>query len=226
LITGISVPFNRHVFDWREAGISRSGSAPDGCLRQAYFHGGILVLRQAFQPPSPRILSLLAWAVGGALMLAVVGYWSVRFAVPRGEARPALALPKPAEAAQAITTRHLFGRGDKAAATSGDAGAVRVLGVASSDGAGGAFAIVSVDGKPPIPAIEGQEFGPGLRLTRVTSTGIEYQRGGMLQSAPLQEKRIAVPSPLPVPQVPVANLPPPSPSVNVPVVPAPPAPAS
>lgn len=151
-------------------------------------------------------------------MLAVVGYWSVRFAVPRGEARPALALPKPAEAAQAITTRHLFGRGDKAAA-SGDSGAVRVLGVASSDGAGGAFAIVSVDGKPPVPAIEGQEFAPGLRLTRVNSTGIEYQRGGILQHAPLQEKRTAAPAPLPTPGS-AANLPAPSPPVNVPVVPA------
>jgi hypothetical protein len=191
-----------------------------------FFHGGILVLRQVFQLPSPRVLSILAWMAGVALMLAVVGYWSVRFAVPRGGARPPLALPQPAEAAQAVASRHLFGRVDKATATSGDSGAVRVLGVASSDGAGGAFAIVSVDGKPPIPAIEGQEFAPGLRLTRVTSTGIEYQRGGMLQSAPLQEKRIAVPSPLPVPQVPVTNLPPPSPSVNVPVIPAPPAPAS
>jgi len=159
-------------------------------------------------------------------MLAVLGYWSIRFAMPRGEARPPLTLPKPAEAAQAITSRHLFGRTDKAAATSGDSGAVRVLGVASSESSGDAFAIVSVDGKPPIPAIEGQEFGPGLRLTRVTSTGIEYQRGGVLQRAPLQEKRIAVPSPLPVPPVPVTNLPPPSPSVNVPVIPAPPAPAS
>lgn len=172
------------------------------------------------------MVSILAWLAGVALMLAVVAYWSVRFAVPRGEARPPLALPKPAEAAQAIAARHLFGQADKAAAAGGDSGAVRVLGVASSESPGAAFAIVSVDGKPPIPAIEGQEFGPGLRLTRVTSTGIEYQRGGVLQRAPLQEKRIAVPSPLPAPQAPAPNLPPPSPSVNVPVMPAPPAPAS
>ena len=63
-----------------------------------------------------------------------------------------------------------------------------MLGVASSGPAGGGFAIISVDGKPPVPAVDGQEFAPGLRLKRVTATGIEYERAGVPLYAGLQRK--------------------------------------
>ena len=161
-----------------------------------------------------------------ALLLLVVGHWGMQVFTPRGEARPPLALPTPEEAGRAISGRHLFGQADKAAGSGVGSGAVRVLGVATADGSGGAFAIISIDGKPALPAIEGQEFAPGLRLTRVTSTGIEYQRGGIAQHALLQEKRTAAPAAPPVPPATATNPPAPPPPANLPAMPAPPVPAS
>lgn len=190
-------------------------------MRRAIISGGILVFRQVFQGASPRVPAVLAFVISVALLVWVIGYWGVRFVTPTGAARPALALPAPAAAAQAISTRHLFGLADGESAPAAGSGSVRVLGVAATGGSGGAFAIVSVDGKAPVPAFEGQEFGSGLRLTRVTPAGIEYQRGGTTQRALLPENRSG--SSLPPPLAPTAgsDLPAPAPSVNVPVTPAP-----
>ena len=163
----------------------------------------------------------LAFVISGALMLWVIGFWSIRLITPTASARPPLALPTPATAAQAITTRHLFGQGDGESAPAAGSGSVRVLGVAATSGSGGAFAIVSVDGKAPVPAIEGQEFGSGLRLISVTPNGIEYQRGGITQRALLPENRSDSSAPPPLAPAAGSNLPAPPPSVNVPVTPAP-----
>lgn len=72
-------------------------------------------------------------------------------------------------------------------------GAVRVLGVASSGPSGGGFAIVSVNGQSPVAAVEGREFAPGMRLNKVTASGIEYEWGGVLHRANLPEKNPASP---------------------------------
>jgi hypothetical protein len=155
------------------------------------------------------------------LLMWVIGYWGIRLVTPTGAARPPLALPTPAAAAQAISTRHLFGLADGESAPVAGSGSVRVLGVAATGGSGGAFAIVSVDGKAPVPAFEGQEFDPGLRLIRVKPDGIEYQRSGATQRALLPENRSGSPAPPPLAPPAGSNLPAPSPSVNVPVTPAP-----
>jgi hypothetical protein len=68
-----------------------------------------------------------------------------------------------------------------------------VLGVASSGPSGGGFAIVSVNGQSPVPAVEGREFSPGMRLNKVTASGIEYEWGGVLHRADLPEKNPASP---------------------------------
>ena len=164
---------------------------------------------------------VLALVISGALMLWVIGYWSIRLVTPTGAARPPLALPTPAAAAQAISTRHLFGQGDGESAPVAGSGSVRVLGVAATSGSGGAFAIVSIDGKAPVPAFEGQEFGQGLRLIRVKPDGIEYQHGGTTQRALLPENRSGSPALPPLAPAAGGDLPASPPSVKVPVTPAP-----
>jgi len=159
--------------------------------------------------------------VSVTLLLWVIGYWSIRFVTPTGAARPPLALPTPAAAAQQISTRHLFGLADGESAPAAGSGAVRVLGVAATGGFGGAFAIVSVDGKAPVPALEGQEFAPGLRLIRVTPAGIEYQRGGATQRALLPESRSGSSAPPTLAPTAGSDLPALPPSINVPVTSAP-----
>lgn len=150
-------------------------------------------IRRLFLPTSSRVVSAIALLASTAVLLSVLGYWGVQLAAPRTAPRPPLALPVPADAAQAIVSRHLFGFADPAmpgaaGAALAAAGAVRVLGVASSGPSGGGFAIVSINGQSPVPAIEGQEFAPGMRLNKVTASGIEYEWGGVLHRANLPEK--------------------------------------
>lgn len=155
-------------------------------------------IRRLFLPTSSRVVFSIALLASAVLLLLVVGHWVVQFAAPRGAPRPPLALPTPSDAAQAIISRHLFGLVAPAmpggvGVADAAAGAVRVLGVASSGSSGGGFAIVSINGQPPVPALEGKEFAPGMRLNKVTASGIEYERGGVLQSATLPEKNSAKP---------------------------------
>lgn len=155
-------------------------------------------IRRLFLPTSSRVVAAIALLASAAVLLSVLGHWGVQLAAPRSAPRPPLALPTPADAAQAIVSRHLFGRADPAipggtGAALAAAGAVRVLGVASSGPSGGGFAIVSINGQSPVPAIEGQEFAPGMRLNKVTAAGIEYEWGGVLHRANLPEKNPTTP---------------------------------
>ena len=147
---------------------------------------------------SPRMVFLFALMASGLLMLLVGAHWASYYAAPRAASRPVMSVPSPLTAAQNVTSRHLFGQRNAAVAASAalavDSAAVRVLGVASSGPSGGGFAIVSIDGKPPIPAVDGQEFSPGFRLKKVTANGIEYERGGILMRSALQEKKSNNPS--------------------------------
>lgn len=155
-------------------------------------------IRRFILPTSSRVVLGVALLASTGLLLLVLSHWGVHLAAPRSAPRPPLALPTPSDAAQAIASRHLFGLADKAVPGTGGAAmaalaSVRVLGVASSGPSGRGFAIVSVNGQPPVPAIEGQEFAPGMRLNGVTASGIEYEHGGVLQRAALQEKNAANP---------------------------------
>lgn len=152
-------------------------------------------LRQLFSPTSSRVVFAAALVASAVLLLSVLAHWGVKLAAPRIVPRPPMSLPTPTDAAQAIVSRHLFGLVAPAmpGATAAP-GAVRVLGVASSGPTGGGFAIVSINRQPPVPAVEGQEFAPGMRLKKVTAAGIEYEQGGVIQRATLQEKNPAKPA--------------------------------
>ena len=153
-----------------------------------------MIFPRTIPPISPRLIRVFFVLASGALLLLVLSYWAGQYFSPRVAARPLLSLPSPPEAAQTVKSRHLFGQSDPAeAAKIGQAvisSTVRVLGVASSGPSGSGFAIVSIDGKPPVPAVDGQEFAPGFQLVRVTKTGIEYHRNGVLQRAELQPKKM------------------------------------
>lgn len=158
----------------------------------------IMDIRRLFLPTSSRVVFAVTLLASAVLLLLVIGYWGIQFAAPRSAPRPPTALPTPSDAAQAIASRHLFGLVDPAmpggaGAVVAGAGAVRVLGVASSGPSGGGFAIVSINGQSPVAAVEGQEFAPGMRLNKVTASGIEYEWGGVLQRANLPEKNPAKP---------------------------------
>jgi hypothetical protein len=152
-------------------------------------------IRRLFLPTSSRAVFAIALLASAAVLLSVLGHWVVQLAAPRSAPRPPLTLPTPTDAAQAIVSRHLFGRATpgEAGAALAATGAVRVLGVASSGPSGGGFAIVSVNGQSPVPAVEGREFSPGMRLNKVTASGIEYEWGGVLHRADLPEKNPASP---------------------------------
>ena len=153
----------------------------------------MLNTRLDFQLVSPRLIFWLFFPLSLVLLLWSITHWSLHFLSPRGEARPVLSLPDPNSAAQKISSRHLFGKLDKsmiAPMTSpAESNAIRVLGIASSGRSGNGFAILSIEGKPSIPAVEGLEFSPGYRLISVTTTGIEYERNGARHRANLHDKR-------------------------------------
>lgn len=150
-------------------------------------------MRRLLLPTSSRVVFIVALLASTTLLLAVIAHWGVQLAAPRSAPRPPMSLPTPTDATQAIVSRHLFGIADRTVSGGAGAalvslGAVRLLGVASSGPSGGGFAIVSVNGKAPVPAVEGREFAPGARLNKVTASGIEYEFGGVVHRAALQAK--------------------------------------
>ncbi len=142
-------------------------------------------------------LLLLAW---------VVTHWTMAFLTPRQQHQPGLQ-PTPMQSkalAEKVVGLRLFG----GAAVGGDEASpvpvaapsnISVHGVYAGRLGRSGFAVLVLDGKP-LPAVVGQEFAPGMILTRVYPESVEIMRGGQLEivrmaSAPISAPVVATAAP-------------------------------
>lgn len=133
-----------------------------------------------------RALRVAAVLAAGALLAAVIGYWTWQLAAPAPvHVRPA----PPDDAVAAIVAGELFGAAgvpsSPADAPASDSiGAVKLLGVmAGRDGRG--HALFRVPAGPRLVAV-GEEIEPGLRLSSVRNDGVGVRDGGVERTLSLR----------------------------------------
>lgn len=125
------------------------------------------------------LLALLAW-------LCASIYWVL--AVPDAPALPAEEVMEPAQLLSALEQRHLFGKaaqslvqeaGPAIAASAVSFDNLRLLGIIAATRPGQpAYALLARDGQSPQVIREGEDFEPGLRLSKVSPKEIEILGSG------------------------------------------------
>src|SRR5262249_49654513 len=83
--------------------------------------------------------------------------------------------------------RHLMGETVAAAAAPAapPPSQYRLLGAMTASGKQRGFAILSEQGKPAFPVVEGEEIAPGLKLSRVLPDKVVLARGGREHTLPM-----------------------------------------
>ena len=132
-------------------------------------------------------ISSITWLVVIALIAWLAAHWYWRFAAPVAESPRHASASDANAAANDIAARHLFGTtetaappvGEESGTTSNGPLATRftVVGLMSTNRGAPGFAILSEADKPPITAIEGQEFEPGIRVARILPHAVEIVQG-------------------------------------------------
>jgi type II secretory pathway component PulC len=135
-------------------------------------------------------LLLFAW---------VLYHWTTTFLTPRQQHQPVFhnAPVSSKVLAEMVVGLRLFGGG----AVGNDAltpvpvaapSSLGVLGIYAVRQGRSGFAVLVLDGKP-LPAVVGQEFAPGMTLTRVHPDSVEIMRGGQLEIARMASAPISAP---------------------------------
>ena len=155
--------------------------------------GSSMRVGRLYHPP-------LLTAFAALLLLAwVVTHWTMAFLTPRQQNKPGFqSTPMQSKAlAEKVAGSRLFG-GSSAGTGEASPGLVAApsnIGVhgiyAERQGRTG-FAVLVMDGKP-LPAVVGQEFAPGMTLTRVYPDSVEIMRGGQLEIARIASAPISAP---------------------------------
>lgn len=128
------------------------------------------------------MLGLLAW-------LGATIFWTL--SAPE-MLQPSIAREiDPQRAVQSIVNRHLFGVAPlgNAPGAAGNFSDIRLIGAIAAQAANKqAFAILSVEGKPPQVVRQGEEVTQGITLQRVMPRQVELLRGGQSQLLTLPER--------------------------------------
>lgn len=147
-----------------------------------------------FRPAA--LLPFLAWAVVLAIVAWVAAGWYWRLASPRIEQAVPAVNTEVAAVTREIVGRNLFGApvvAEQAQVVSNSR--YKLIGVAANSGRAPGFAILQVDDKASLSAIEGQEIEPGVKLVRVLPRAVEIERNGLRETVPLNESGAGVPPP-------------------------------
>ena len=147
----------------------------------------------------------VAWLVVALVGSLVGAHWFWRFSAPGAAAGVYATSSDPGNAANEISSRHLFGvpvvepTEEIAAVTLG--AEIKLLGVMTGAPNSPGFAVILEEGQPSSrPVIEGEELRPGIKLVKVLAQGIQLDVGGRQQFIPLID-----PNGGSLPQVPVMN---------------------
>lgn len=159
------------------------------------------------------LLPVVAWLLVAGIVAWIAAGWYWRLAAQRSEqAVPSVATDVPSVTRE-IISRNLFGQ---PVSNAGDTAPVstsryRLIGVAANSGTAKGFAIIQVDDKTSLPAIEGEEFEPGVKLLRVLPRSVEIERNGLRETLSLADNAAAGATPALTQPPPATQAPPPPP---------------
>ena len=134
---------------------------------------------------------IAAWTAVFLLAAWIIAGWLWDLAAPAPYAPPLAASADAQKAADAVAARHWFGSAAVAPGTGEHAASYQLLGAMTGSGNKPGFAIISENGRPPVPVLEGEEFAPGVRLERVLPRAVELRRQGTTERLELPEKSAA-----------------------------------
>jgi general secretion pathway protein C len=149
--------------------------------------------------------SLAQTAVTSLLTLAaltllgfVLAYWTWAWFAPRAEPRVETVADDGGSVASASA---LFGRVQRGQNTAAPTGiAIKLLGVVAASGGRRGYAVVQLEGKQILAALEGEDVAPGIRLAEVHPDHVILERGGIRETLAWPEQRAAA-----APAVPPVN---------------------
>jgi len=162
-----------------------------------------------------RIQSVCAPALAWLCVMAVCGYlganWFWRLSAPPVTGAIFAPLADPVNAANEVSSRHLFGAGTQANKPQGEAAVVtpglRIIGILTGSHNSPGFAVIQEEGQASRPVIEGEDLAPGIRLNKVLPQGIEILRDGVKETLALSNNQSGTVPPVPNPAT--AQMPPP-----------------
>lgn len=129
----------------------------------------------------PALVRSVAWLLATMIVGWIVTGWFWQIAAPDVAPRiDAAPLRDHQTAANAIASRHLFGRASSAGdGVGGASGGVnlRLLGAMTSSPEAMGFAILAEEGKPSVAAIEGETFMPGVTLVKILPGKVRVKIG-------------------------------------------------
>jgi len=159
---------------------------------------------------SPALVRTGAWLLATLVVgWVVVGwFWGITAPdiAPRVEQMP---LRDHQAAANAIASRHLFGRASSAGDEMGGEYRgvnLRLLGAMTSSPEAMGFAILAEEGKPSVAALEGETFMPGVTLVEIMPGKVRVKIGDreeIIEMAKQVSTQQAIPEPGPVVAQPV-----------------------
>lgn len=137
------------------------------------------------------VAALLALTAGVIVWMIAYWFWQITL---RPVPPPAVVLEShPETLAQQVRSRYLFGQGNGVTALEATAARtptrMTLVGIVSGASGKKGFAVIVVDGKKAVTVRVGEEFAPGLVLTRIARDQVELTQDGRMINLMLSTKK-------------------------------------
>ena len=144
-------------------------------------------LRQRASNQLPALSITAGWIAALALTAWLAAGWFWRLASPPSVILANADVSDPVAAARSITQRHLFAEATRSPSgvTLQSPQAYTLIGAMTASGKQPGFAILAEPGKPPVSAIEGEQFAPGITLGKVEPDKVTLLREGKSETLTL-----------------------------------------
>ena len=151
-----------------------------------------LLVVQRLRLHLPAFSVVVIWLVALFVLTWLSAEWFWRANAPDPVVLPTQIVSDPLLAAQSIISRHLMGETQQVTAGSGAPAnsQFQLTGAMTASKGRAGFAVISEDGKSPLSVVEGEEFAPGITLTKVFANKVEIRRQGRTEVLEINDKGI------------------------------------
>ena len=148
------------------------------------------LVAQRLSPYLPAFSVAVIWLGVLFILTWLSAEWFWRANAPDPVVLSTQTISDPLVAAQSIVSRHLMGDSPRLAVNSSAQlnDQFQLTGAMTASKGRLGFAILSEDGKIPVPVLEGEELAPGIVLFKVFATGVEIRRQGHTEFLELNDK--------------------------------------
>ena len=151
-----------------------------------------LLVAQRLRLHLPAFSVVVIWLGASFILTWLSAEWFWRANAPDPVVLPTQTMSDPLLAAQAIVSRHLMGESQqvKAGVAAQANTQFQLTGAMTASTGRPGFAVLSEDGKMPIPVVEGEELAPGITLSKVFANKVEISRQGRTEFIEINDKTI------------------------------------